>query len=113
MATLTIKEIYRDQVTTKYGERESVRLVPHEETVLDINGDEIPLNGRKVTGFKDKKGETDEWRVGTKVKVQITTKKGQGKDGDEMEWVNFRLPEDQSSIVEQPDPEVVEPEDDF
>ena len=90
MANIKIREIYRDMINTKYGEK---------EVVTDINGDEVNLNGRRITGFKDKSGETDKWVAGMTIKVQIATKKSIGKDGDEMEWVNFRLPEGVSSIV--------------
>lgn len=103
MANIKIKEIYRDPINTKFGERESIKLVPEEDTVVDVNGDTITLEGRKVTGFRDKAGETDQWVKGMTVKVQVVTNKSTGKEGDEMEWVNFRLPEGASSIVLQPD----------
>lgn len=102
MANIKIKEIYRDPIQTKYGEKESIKIVPDSDTVLDINGDEVVLGKRKITGFRDKAGETDQWVKGMTVKIQIATKKSMGKDGDEMEWVNFRLPEGVSSIVSQP-----------
>lgn len=109
MANIKIAEIYRDNIQTKYGEKESIKIVPVEASVMDINGDAIELGKRKITGFRDKAGETDKWVKGMVIKVQIATKNSIGKDGDEMEWVNFRLPEGVSSIVSQPTDE----EDDF
>lgn len=106
MATFKIKQIYRDTVNTKYGEKENIKIVPDADSVMDINGDPIVLNGRKITGFRDKLGETDKWEVGTTIKVQVATKKSIGKEGDEMEWVNFRLPEGVSSVVEEASQEV-------
>lgn len=106
---IKIKEIYRKAVQTKYGERENITIIPEEDIVMDINGDPVPLTGRRISGFRDKNGETDKWVEGMTIKVQITTSKSIGKEGDEMEWVNFRLPEGVSSIVEQP--KVQDPDD--
>jgi hypothetical protein len=109
MANIKIKEIYRDMIDTKYGEKQSIKIVPHEETVTDVNGDSIELKGRRVSGFRDKNGETDKWVQDMTIKLQIVTNKSVGKEGDEMEWVNFSLPEGASSIVE----EAPDPTDDF
>lgn len=98
---VTIDGINRKMITTKYGERESIGIVPLEERVTDINGDEFALDGRWINGFKDKKSETDKWDKGVKVKIQIELKKYTRQDGSEAEAVNFRLPEGQSSIVEE------------
>lgn len=103
---IKIKEIYRDTINVKdrnggTREAQTVKIVPEEDSVTDINGDTIELKGRKVSGFQDKNKETDKWDVGMTIKVQIVTKKTIGKEGDEMEWVNFRLPEGKSSIVEE------------
>lgn len=110
MATLTIDGINRKTVTTKYGEREGVGVLPLETTVTDVNGDEIELNGRWLNGFKDKAGETDEWVSGMKIKVQVVEKEYTSKDGEQKKALNFRVPDGQSSIVERPSEE---PNDDF
>lgn len=109
MAKIRIKEIYRDKINTKFGEREFIKVVPEEDKVMDINGDEIDVGGRKLSGFRDKAGETDKWLKGMTIKVQVATVEKDGK-----EFINFRLPEGQSSIVAQPteDSTTVEPDED-
>ncbi len=114
MAQIKIRQIFRDKLVTKYGEKESIKIIPEGETVIDVNGDTVKLMGRKISGFRDKNGETDQWTEGMTIKVQIATKKSMGKHGEEMEWVNFRMPDGSSSIVSKGDVVVaVEPDEDW
>lgn len=109
MATVKIEKVFRKEVETKYGTRESVGIKPATDVVQDINGDDITMDGRWINGFRDSNGETDKWQDGMTVKILIVTKKYTRKDGTEGEAVNFKLPEGVSSIVE----DVVEDPDNF
>jgi hypothetical protein len=112
MATVVIEKIIRKEVTTKYGQRESIGIKPTTETVVDINGDEITLDGRWLNGFRDKAGETDKWVEGMKIKILINTRDYVSKDGKPGQAINFKLPEGVSSIVDEPT-HTVDPVDDF
>jgi hypothetical protein len=115
MAKFKIKEIYRDTINTKFGERENIKIVPYEDEVNDVDGDPIVLDGRRITGFRDKEGETDKWVKDMVIKVPVKVNKSQGKEGDMMEWVNFHVPKETDTVVEAPSGavEATDPEDDF
>lgn len=109
MATFKIKNIYRDKIETKYGEKERINIIAEEDSVTDVNGDAIDLTlpeGKKkrISGFRDKLGETDKWEDGMEIRVQIATRTTEKDDGTKMEWINFRMPEGKSSIVNEEKP---------
>ena len=96
---VTIEKINRQIRQGKKGDYESLGLAVKEETLLDINGDEFKRDGRWLSGF-GKKGVTDSWAEGDKVKVNILRVKGKKQDGTEAEFLNFRLPEGVDPMVE-------------
>jgi hypothetical protein len=109
---ITIKEIHRDKIQTKYGEKDFIKIIPVEEDLIDINGDAFKLDGRRISGFPDKSGETAQWVKGMKIRVQLKLQKKE-KDGKTTEFINFGMPDGVSSIVEQPksdDVTVTEPD---
>jgi hypothetical protein len=98
---VTIDGINRKPVTTKYGTTESIGILPIEETLTDINGDDFAREGRWLSGFKDKMGVTDSWKKGDKIKVNLVRKAGKKADGSATEYINFRLPEGTAPVVQE------------
>ena len=114
---VTIDGVNRQTRTGDKGDYESLGLVVLEEKLMDINGDEFSRDERWLSGY-GKKGVTDSWSKGDKVKVNIVRKKVT-KDGVEKEYLNFRLPEGVSPVVSsepsQPvvQAQAIDPTDDF
>lgn len=120
MANITIAKInrqHREGISKKTGKPysfESLGIAPLEDTLLDINGDEFPREGRWVNG-SSVDGVTDDWAEGDKVKVQLIRKKVVGRDGAEKEVINFKLPEGVDPMVQKATPQQeqdeIDPED--
>lgn len=93
---------------------ESLGIAPQEEKLLDINGDEFERDGRWLNG-SSVPGVTDDWAEGDKVKINLLRKKVIGRDGQEKEVINFRLPDGVEPMVQKfvatTEPEVVDPDD--
>lgn len=109
----------REGVSAKTGKPysfESFGIAPLEDKLTDINGDEFERAGRWLSG-STQKGVTEDWAEGDKVKVLLLRKKVVGKDGQEKEVINFKLPEGTPALVSKSqthsEPEVVVDPDDF
>lgn len=95
---------------------ESFGIAPLEDKLMDINGDEFNREGRWLNG-STVEGVTESWEEGDKVKVLVIRKKVIGRDGNEKEVINFKLPEGTEPMVEKsktapaPDEEEVDPMD--
>ena len=111
----------REGVSKKTGKEysfESFGIAPVEDTLMDINGDEFPRDGRWLNG-STVEGTTNDWDVGDVVKVNIVRKMVETRDGGQKEVLNFRLPEGVESMVQkasarpatEPQPDDVDPDD--
>lgn len=78
---------------------ESFGIAPQEDKLMDINGDEFERDGRWLNG-STVKGVTEDWAEGDKVKVNLVRKMVRGRDGNEKEVINFRLPDGVEPMVE-------------
>lgn len=120
MAIITIAKISRQRrqgVSKKTGKEydfESLGIAPQEETLMDINGDEFPRDGRWLNGSSTP-GVTDDWAQGDKVKILLVRKTVPTRDGGSKEVINFKLPEGTDAMVQKasPDsgPDEVDPDD--
>lgn len=111
----------REGVSKKTGKEysfESFGIAPLEDTLMDINGDEFPRDGRWLNGATVK-GVTEDWNEGDVVKVNIVRKMVPTRDGGQKEVLNFRLPEGVEPMVQkaterapqQETPDDVDPDD--
>lgn len=95
---------------------ESLGIAPQEETLMDINGIEFTRDGRWLNG-SSVPGVTDEWQEGDVVLINLIQKRVMGRDGNEKEVINFKLPEGVEPMVKKfvnsNEPDEVEDFDDF
>ena len=120
MAVGTIAKInrqLREGVSKKTGKEysfESLGIAPLEDTLMDINGDEFPRDGRWLNGTSVK-GVTDDWAEGDKVKILLIKKTVPGRDGNMKEVINFKLPEGADAMVKkasnEPEPDALDLDD--
>lgn len=114
---ITIKKVSRDLregISKKTGKQysfESLGIAPAEDKLTDINGDEFDRNSRWINGFS-KKGVTDDWAEGDKVKILLLRRKVPGRDGVEKEVINFSLPEGVEPMVQKASTEAPAPDKD-
>ena len=96
---VTISKINRTIRQGKKGDYESLGLAVAEDNLMDINGDSFLRDGRWLSGF-GRKGVTDSWKEGDKVKINLLRVKGNKADGTPSEFINFKLPEGVEPLVE-------------
>lgn len=105
MAIITIAKLRRELkegVSKKTGKPysfESFGIAPLEDTLMDINGDEFARQDRWING-SSVKGITEGWAEGDRVKVNLVRKMVPGRDGNEKEVINFKLPEGIETMVQ-------------
>jgi hypothetical protein len=99
---VTVAKINRTMREGKKGPFESLGIAPLEDNLMDINGDEFQRDGRWLSGF-GRKGVTDDWKEGDKVKINLVRVKGKKGDGTEGEFINFKLPEGVEPLVSKAD----------
>ena len=117
---VTIKKLNRtlkEGVSKKTGKPysfESLGIVPVEENLMDINGDEFQRAERWLSGVS-KVGVTDTWSEGDRVKIILVRAKVTAKDGSPKEVINFKLPDGVDPMVAKFNSvsEAVDPSDDF
>jgi len=101
---ITIKKVSRQRrqgVSKKTGKEydfESMGILPVEEMLMDINGDEFNGEERWLNGTSTA-GVTDDWGEGDKVKLQLVRKTVETRDGGTKEVINFKLPEGTEALV--------------
>ena len=91
----------REGISKKTGKEysfESFGIAPEEDMLTDINGDEFSKADRWING-SSVPGVTDEWGEGDVVKVNIVRKTVVGRDGNNMEVLNFKLPDGVEAMV--------------
>ena len=109
MATITIAKVnrqLREGISKKTGKEysfESLGIAPEEDILIDINGDEFKKGDRWINGISVD-GVTDDWEEGDKVKVLIMQKTVTGRDGKQMDVINFKLPDGVEAMVEKARP---------
>ena len=105
MPIITIAKISRQRrqgVSKKTGKEydfESLGIAPKEDTLMDINGDEFPRDGRSLNG-STVDGVTTDWEEGDRVKILLVRKNVPTRDGGSKEVINFKLPEGTEAMVE-------------
>ena len=106
----------REGISKKTGKEysfESLGIAPEEDTLTDINGDEFQKGDRWINGISVD-GVTDDWDEGDKVKILVIQKNVTGRDGGQMDVINFKLPEGTEAMVKKATPtnssDPVEPE---
>ena len=120
---VTIQKISRQRrqgVSKKTGKEydfESLGILPFEDKLIDIDGEEFDrderwLNGSAVDGV------TDDWGEGDKVRVRLIEKEVPTRDGGRKKVINFSLSKDKPAMVEkasqsEPDHDSVPDPDDF
>jgi hypothetical protein len=96
-----VNRVLREGISKKTGKPysfESLGIAPNEDKLTDINGDEFDRAGRWINGIS-KKGTTEQWGEGDKIKILLLRKNVMTKEG-EKEVINFSLPEGTDSMVE-------------
>ena len=106
----------REGVSKKTGKDysfTSLGIAPEEDTLTDINGDEFGRDDRWLNGI-EVEGTTEGWDEGDRVKILVIQKTVVGRDGNDKEVINFKLPDGVEAMVEKavkPEPEAVPSED--